>query len=236
MLPRSSAPCFVWEPDEAWVSGKAAFAMDDAVAYYENGDASIDPARGLPWFWVDERRGRAYVDEARGPPNARTLRRKNATREDVFVVGDASHRVFVRDVHFYGTACCGSGPSTKSLVSRDLRVSGSRFLYAPPTGVRTSTLTLSVSMTTTTSSTATPSPTCAVHSTTVPSVMESPMLGTGTSSTLSNRANRPSAGCCGFWVRASEKCREAWLTAAGLAARRLAPRARCTARKSMLQE
>ena len=30
-------------------------------------------------------------------------------------------------------------------------------------------------MTTTTSSTATPSPTCAVHSTTVPSVMESPM-------------------------------------------------------------
>ena len=103
-------------------------------------------------------------------------------------------------------------------------------------GVRTSTLTLSVSMTTTTSSTATPSPTCAVHSTTVPSVMESPMLGTGRLPTLSNRANRPSAGCCGFWVRASENCREALLTATGLAARRPAPRARgWAARKSMLQ-
>ena len=130
----ASAPCFLWEPDEAWVAGGAAFAMDDAVAYYEAGDAAVNAS--LPWFWVDERRGRVYVDEARGPPDAKTLRRKNATRGDVFVVGDASHRIFVRDAHFYGTGCCGAGPSTKSLVSQDLRVSGSRFLYAPPTGVR----------------------------------------------------------------------------------------------------
>ncbi|KAH8049135.1 hypothetical protein JL722_12135 [Aureococcus anophagefferens] len=130
----ASAPCFLWEPDEAWVAGGAAFAMDDAVAYYEAGDAAVNAS--VPWFWVDERRGRVYVDEARGPPDAKTLRRKNATRGDVVVVGDASHRVFVRDAHFYGTGCCGAGPSTKSLVSQDLRVSGSRFLYAPPTGVR----------------------------------------------------------------------------------------------------
>ena len=26
------APCFAWSPDDAWVLGDAAFALDDAVA------------------------------------------------------------------------------------------------------------------------------------------------------------------------------------------------------------
>lgn len=53
------------------------------------------------------------------------------------------------------------------------------FTSTPETGLRMSTLTLSVSMTTTTSSTETASPSALIKSTTVPSLMESPMDGTG---------------------------------------------------------
>ena len=36
---------------------------------------------------------------------------------------------------FYGTACCGDGP-TSEMDSADLRITRSRFLYAPSTGIR----------------------------------------------------------------------------------------------------
>lgn len=58
--------------------------------------------------------------------------------------------------------------------------------------MRTYVHTLSVSSTTTTSSTSTDSPGCFVHSTMVPSVMESPMLGTETISSPPGREDKTS--------------------------------------------
>ena len=63
------------------------------------------------------------------------MRVKNASRQDAFSIGNASHRIHVRDMLFYGTSCCGDGP-TSEMDSADLRITRSRFLYAPSTGIR----------------------------------------------------------------------------------------------------
>jgi hypothetical protein len=139
----ASPPCFFWAPDEAWVAGATAFGLDDAVAFYERGEAVDVQGLNLPWFWVDEYRKEIYVDLARAPPEAAghegiLVRVKNASRQDAFSIGNASHRIHVRDMLFYGTSCCGDGP-TSEMDSADLRITRSRFLYAPVTGIRLST-------------------------------------------------------------------------------------------------
>ena len=135
-----SPPCFFWAPEEAWVAGETAFGLNDAVAFYERGEAVDVEGRNLPWFWVDEYRKEIYVDLARAPAEAAghegiLVRVKNASRQDAFSIGNASHRIHVRDMLFYGTACCGDGP-TSEMDSADLRITRSRFLYAPSTGIR----------------------------------------------------------------------------------------------------
>ena len=128
------APCFAWSPDDAWVLGDAAFALDDAVAVYERGE-TLDEDRNVPWFWVDERKGEVHVDTSRAPSQY-PIRIKNETRKDVMSIDDGCHRIHVRDLYFYGTSCCGSGPEYNSLQSTDLRLTRSRFLYAPADGIR----------------------------------------------------------------------------------------------------
>ena len=139
----ASPPCFFWAPDEAWVAGETAFGLDDAVAFYERGEAVDVQGLNLPWFWVDEYRKEIYVDLARAPADSIghegiLVRVKNASRQDAFSIGNASHRIHVRDMLFYGTSCCGDGP-TSEMDSADLRITRSRFLYAPVTGIRLST-------------------------------------------------------------------------------------------------
>ena len=51
-------------------------------------------------------------------------------------IDDGCHRIHVRDLYFYGTSCCGAGPAYNSLQSTDLRLTRSRFLYAPVDGIR----------------------------------------------------------------------------------------------------
>ena len=51
-------------------------------------------------------------------------------------IDDGCHRIHVRDLYFYGTSCCGAGPEYNSLQSTDLRLTRSRFLYAPVDGIR----------------------------------------------------------------------------------------------------
>ena len=131
-LRTASPPCFAGAPDDAWVAGETAFGLDDAVAFYERGEAVDVQGRNLPWFWVDERLHQIYVDLARAPPEAIghegiLVRVKNASRQDAFSIGNASHRIHVRDMLFYGTSCCGDGP-TSEMDSADLRITRSRFL------------------------------------------------------------------------------------------------------------
>ena len=70
----SAPPCFLLGADEARVAGATAFGLDDAVAFYERGEAIDVEGRNLPWFWVDEYLHQIYVDLA-----ARR-RRRPATR------------------------------------------------------------------------------------------------------------------------------------------------------------
>jgi len=116
------------------VLGDAAFALDDAVAVYERGE-TLDEDRNVPWFWVDERKGEVHVDTSKAP-STYPIRVKNATRRDVLSIDDGCHRIHVRDLYFYGTSCCGAGPAYNSLQSTDLRLTRSRFLYAPVDGIR----------------------------------------------------------------------------------------------------
>ena len=54
----------------------------------------------------------------------------------MLAIDDGCHRIHVRDLYFYGTSCCGAGPAYNSLQSTDLRLTRSRFLYAPIDGIR----------------------------------------------------------------------------------------------------
>ena len=89
----------------------------------------------MPWFWVDERKGEVHVDTSKAP-STYPIRIKNETRRDVLSIDDGCHRIHVRDLYFYGTSCCGAGPEYNSLQSTDLRLTRSRFLYAPADGIR----------------------------------------------------------------------------------------------------
>jgi hypothetical protein len=136
-----------FEPNE--VSGEGVLRLDENCAWSFDGDEDTfdDTVAGavcklgfdipeavIPDFWLSSDK-RIQVRSTSGftIENPPTIRVKNSDRVEAFEITSTNEHVWISGLHFFGTTCCGSGPTAaaNSYRNKDVRLLHSHFLYTP---------------------------------------------------------------------------------------------------------